>query len=455
MLYCCSDVGKMLFTVIIIVLTITTDISKAQIIQKKNPIVEEIVSQISEDEMKSMLEKLVSFETRNTFSDTVSASRGIGASRRWIYKKLTEFSDASGGRLKVYYDVFDRELTGRSAERAGKNSIRLVNVVAVLPGMTDDVRYIVNGHYDSMPKSSYDGESYAPGANDDGSGTVITMELARVLSQYEFDHTLVFAANVAEEQGLWGARRMVENAQKQNWDIGGVIANDIVGNIWGQNGQIINSQVRVFSKGPLPENDDSNSRNFARYIKYIGDAYVPILGAKLIFRLDRFGRGGDHRPFHDAGYPGVRFTEMNEYFKRQHDIGTDTIEFVSIDYISKVAKLQASVLSTAALAPKTVKVIYQRRDRETMTTVLRWIFDSVEEDLAGFKLFIRPTDTGYWEEISDIGLPELQSGRNNTMYYQYNVPGRSVDDYIFGIAPYDENGNEGIVATYERPVRNR
>jgi len=447
--------GLVFLAVLITIHLSDTTNSMAQIIQKKNLVIEEIVSQVSQDQMKGMLEKLVSFETRNTFSDTTSDTRGVGAARRWIYRKFMEFKDDGGSRLHVYYDGFDRQLTGRQAERAGMTSVHLVNVVAVLPGRTDNLRFIVNGHYDSMPKSSYDGESIAYGANDDGSGTVITMELARILSKYEFEHTLIFSANIAEEQGLWGARHMLETAQNENWEIGGVIANDIVGNIWGQNSQINNSAVRVFSKGPDPNNDDSKSRNFARYIRYIAGAYVPLLEARLVFRLDRFGRGGDHSPFHEAGFAGVRFTEMNEYFERQHDIATDSIEYVSIDYIAKVAQIQASVLSSAGMAPRPVNVIYQRRRRSDMTTELRWIHETKENDVAGYKIFIRSTDQGYWQEIMDIGMPEKMTNQRIGEYYQYNVKGRSVDDYIFGIAPYDTDGNEGIVATYERPQRRR
>lgn len=180
----------------------SSNVSAQLNLQRKNPLIEEIVGKVSLDSMIAMHDKICSFETRHTFSDTVSETRGIGAARRWIYGTLQEFSEASGGRLKVYYDEFDQELTGRLAgakEKFGVETWPMVNVVAVLPGKTDDLRFIVNGHYDTIPSDRMDIETANPGANDDASGTIATMELARVLSQYEFDHTLVFAANVAEE----------------------------------------------------------------------------------------------------------------------------------------------------------------------------------------------------------------------------------------------------------------
>jgi Zn-dependent M28 family amino/carboxypeptidase len=421
-------------------------------LQRKNPLVEEIVSKVSLEIMSEMHDQICSFETRNTFSDTVSQTRGIGAARRWIYGKFQEFSEASGGRLKVYYDEFDQELTGRleaAKKKFGVDTWPMVNVVAVLPGKTDDLRFIVNGHYDTIPSDSLDGRTTNPGANDDASGTIATLELARVLSQYEFDHTLIFAADDAEEHGLLGAQHMARTAVDEKWEIGGVIADDMIGNVLGGNGISNDSAIRVFSPGPA----DSQSRHFARYAKFIGEAYTPELKVKMIFRLDRFGRGG-HSAFIDRGFAGVRFTELNENFANQHGDNTDTIDKMSRQYMYKVTKMQAAILATAAMAPKTVDVQRPARDRSDYSTVLRWTHNTLEKDIAGYKIFIRQTDCGYWQEIVDIGTVEkknIQTRRGETEVYETKLYFKSVDDYIFGVAVYDRDGNISIVSTYQEP----
>ncbi len=431
-------------------------------IDKKLPIIEEIVSKISYDNIVEMHDILCSFETRNTFSDTVSSTRGIGAARRYIYKKFKEFSDANGGRMKVYFDAFDHELTGRTravAERTGQNTYRMVNVVAVLPGKTDDLRFIINGHYDTIPIPSkgLDGVTPNPGANDDASGTVVTMELARVLSQYKFDHTLVFAAFVAEEQGLLGAHHMAQTAEDEGWEIGGVVGDDMVGSIEGGNGIIDGSGVRVFSQGP----EDSIHRHFARYCKYVGEPYAPELKLNMIFRNDRFGRGGDHSAFVRRGFTGIRFTELNEYFERQHGTNVDLVEFTSREYMTKVARLQSAFLASAASAPRAITLARPSRDRADYGTVLRWQHETKEKDIAGYKVFIRRTDSGYWQEVIDIGKQEkkiitrrTRQGENTYEAFETKLFYRSIDDYIFGIAAYDTEGNTGIVATYIEPQRN-
>jgi hypothetical protein len=433
---------------------ITIGLSQAQTVQKKISLVNETVKKISPDEMKRMHEKLVSFENRNTYSDTVSNTRGIGAARRWIYSEYKKISDASGGRLKVYYDEFKTPIPQALREFwKGSDSLRIANVVALLPGKTDDYRFIINGHYDSRASGTNDITALAPGADDDASGTIVAMELARVMSQYEFDHTIMFVADIAEEQGLFGARNMASMANEQKWEIGGVIANDMVSNIVGGDGSINNSVIRVFS----PDPPDSKSRHWARYVKYVGEPYVPDISLELIYRLDRFGRGGDHSPFTNLGFPGIRFTEKNENFERQHGNNTDRIEFMSYEYMTKVAKIQAAILTQAANAPRPVTLSSPSRNRADYSTLIRWTHPTKETDIAGFKVFIRKTDSGYWQEIIDIGMPEKTTQTRNTPegqrvttdIFQVFIPFRSVDDYIFGISSYDKEGYEGIVATYE------
>ena len=417
-----------------------------------------MVESVSLDSVTELHDTLVGFVTRNTFSDTTSETRGIGAARRWIHATFTEYSEASGGRLQVFYDEFEHVLPQFLQEHFGTETYPMMNVVALLPGNTDDLRYIVSGHYDSSPAGRLTADILndpAPGAVDDGSGTVITMELARVLSQYEFDHTLVFVGFVAEEQGLWGSDHMAQTAIDQGWDVGAVAGNDIVGNIHGGNGVTEDGYVRVFSPDPV----DSKSRGWARYIEQIGGPYVDELDVRLVFRLDRFGRGGDHSRFVSRGFAGVRFSEPYEDFAHQHN-AEDKAEYSSREYMTKVARLQAAVLGTVANAPRPVSMLAPGRDAETYQTNIRWVHKTVEEDIAGYKIYIRPTDTGYWQEIRDVGMPDSteyaigeDDNPNVTEGYEVKLDLLSIDDYIFGVSAYDRDGNESIVATVGNPSR--
>ncbi len=421
-------------------------------------LIQEMINQVSLDSLTDLHDTLVSFVTRNTYSDTLSETKGIGAARRWIYNTFQEYSDANGGRLQVYYDTFEHVIPEHLQEHFGLEEYPMRNVVALLPGKTDDLRYIVNGHYDSSPSEDLTPENLndpAPGADDDGSGTVITMELARVLSAYEFDHTILFVAFVAEEQGLWGADHMAQTALDEEWDVAAVIGNDIVGNIHGGNGVTEDRYVRVFSPDPV----DSKSRNWARYIQQTGGPYVPELDVRLVFRLDRFGRGGDHSRFVRRGYAGVRFSEPYENYAYQHN-EHDKAEYTSREYMTNVAKIQTAVLATAANAPRKVWMLTPSRDRETYQTIIRWTHETDEDDIAGYKIYIRPTDTGYWQEIRDVGIPEWidyaigeDDDRDIPQGYEVKFDYRSIDDYVFGVSSYDRDGNESVVATVENPSR--
>ena len=281
-----------------------------------NPTISKIVASISADSLRANLQTLVSFGTRNTFSDTVSATTGIGAARRWIHRRFKSFSAANGNRLNVYFDFFDQPLSGNAAQATGMQSVRTANVVAVLPGTKTNRMLVVGGHYDSMNRDRYDGKVEANGANDDGSGTAGVMELARVMSQFQFEHTLVFIAFTGEEQGLWGSTHFAQSAKEHGDVIDAAFTNDIVGNIHGGDGSVENNRLRRFSPDPM----DCDSRQLARHIRKIASRYVPEISVDLIFRLDRVGRGGDHRPFTENGYAGIRFTEANENYSRQHTI---------------------------------------------------------------------------------------------------------------------------------------
>ena len=297
---------------------------------KKNPQIEAVLAEVSAERIEATIRKLASFGTRHTLSDPDHPTRGIGAARRWIKSELETYARDSGGRLIVEEDSFVQAV----APRVPKPTT-LVNLVATLPGdmpASKDRWLVVSGHYDSIPRPMSDVEIDAPGANDDASGTAVSMELARVMSKHHFDATLVFLAVPGEEQGLLGATHWAEKAKQEGRNIEAMITDDIVGNTEGGNGVRDNRRIRVFSEGtPANETEaqarvrrsiggenDGTSRQLARYLKEVVELYVPNFEVTLIFRRDRYGRGGDHTPFNERGFAAVRLTEPNENFDRQH-----------------------------------------------------------------------------------------------------------------------------------------
>jgi Zn-dependent M28 family amino/carboxypeptidase len=305
-----------------------------------DPRIQKILESISEQRLAEHVKKLQSFETRHTLSSAASETRGIGAARQWILDEMTRSSPA----LEVSFDTYNLPKQGERIRR----DVELRNVMAILPGKSPR-RIYVSGHYDSLarrpkpaPTSGSDGEAsrssgqsqfdwadadnFAPGANDDGSGTALTIELARLFGQsgIAFDATLVFIAFAGEEEGLVGAKAHAQRAAAAKLAIDAVFNNDIVGNPAGGNGIVDAESVRVFSEGP----EDSGSRQLARFIQRQAARYVPSHRVRLVARHDRFGRGGDHTAFNQHGYAGVRFTESNENYSRQHTVA-DTADGVS------------------------------------------------------------------------------------------------------------------------------
>ncbi|MBC8108001.1 MAG: M20/M25/M40 family metallo-hydrolase, partial [Anaerolineae bacterium] len=297
----------------------------------RDPVLAETLIEVDPRRIRSTIEKLASFKTRHSLSETKSQTEGIGAARRWIESELQSYAAQSDGRLQVeLQEVRVDNPTDRVPSPA-----TLVNVIATLPSVTGPAIervYIVSGHYDSRNLDPLDASGAAPGANDDASGTAAVIELARVLSRMKFDATIVFACFAGEEQGLLGAAALAEKAKAEGWNIVGMFNNDIIGNTRGGNGVKEDNRVRVFSEG-VPSNEsamqlqarqsnggenDGASRQLARYIKEIGELYVPGFQVSLVYRRDRFGRGGDHIPFLRQGFAAVRFTEPNEDFSRQH-----------------------------------------------------------------------------------------------------------------------------------------
>ena len=309
--------------------------------QRRTAQVEPIVAEISPARIEATIRKLASFGTRHTLSDPDNPNRGIGAARRWIKAELESYAKESGGRLIVEEDSFVQPVAPRVPRPT-----TLVNLVAILPGVqpaSKDRWLVVSGHYDSIPWPISDANSDAPGANDDASGTAVSMELARVMSKHHFDATLVFLAVPGEEQGLLGATHWAEKAKQEGRKIEAMITDDIVGNTQGGNGIKDNRRIRVFSEG-VPSNEteaqartrrsvggenDGPSRQLARYIKEAGELYLNDFEVTLVFRRDRYGRGGDHIPFNERGYAAVRFTEPNENFDRQHK-KVETVDGVDV-----------------------------------------------------------------------------------------------------------------------------
>ena len=414
--------------------------------------IRKMVDEVSAQNIEMIVRKLVTFETRHSLSDTISTATGIGAARNWIKSELERYSQASGGRLKVEFDTFTQPADGR---RIASPTI-MKNVLGILPGSdpADDRVFIVSGHYDSRASDVNDSKIFAPGANDDASGTAAAMELARVMSQYKFNCTLIFVAMVAEEQGLYGATNLAKRAKAENWNLAGMITNDIVGNTYGmETGIKDNNSVRIFSEGvsvaespaeaarraSTGSENDGQARQFARYIKEIGERYVDQLNVKLIYRRDRYLRGGDHTPFSQLGFAGIRITEMNEDFDRQHqnvrkengvDYG-DLPDFVDYNYTQKVTRMNLASMANLALAPREPLNVGVVTSGLTNKTVLKWE-SPLGEKPAGYYVVMRETTSPVWEKKFFI--------TDNTAVLNY-----SKDNYYFGVQSVDSEGHESLV----------
>lgn len=422
-----------------------------------------MLAEIDARNIESIIRKLVSFGTRNTLSERDNPTRGIGAAANWIFEEMSCYSKDSGGRLVVEKQTWEQQVDKRFPRILRPTVI--TNVVATLKGTqpaSEDRIYVVSGHYDSMCSSPTDHKCDAPGANDDASGTAVVMEMARVLSKRRFDATIIFMAVAGEEQGLVGAHYFAEQAMKQNWNIEAMFTNDIVGNTLGGNGVRDRRNVRVFSEG-VPSNEteaesatrrsvggenDSPSRQLARFIKEVADLYVPNMNVMMIYRRDRYLRGGDHIPFLERGYAAVRFTEPNENYQHQHqnvrvENGVqygDLPEFVDSAYAANVARVNAAALAILALAPAKPANVGILTQRLTNDTDLKWDANK-EPDLAGYEIVWRETTSPVWTHSRYVG--------NVTTY---TMKGMSKDNYFFGVRAVDRSGNRSPVV-YPRPVR--
>jgi hypothetical protein len=454
-----------------------------------NPQIAKIANQVSEDRIKAIIEKLVSFGTRNTMSDATDPAHGVGAARQWILEQMQSYS----AKLQVRFDKYRVKKQG---QRIFKD-VDLYNVIAVLPGKTmPETQVWITGHYDSLnlgpprtPPASNETSTAtgptandnpvsatqnmtpadfeknaalpAPGACDDGSGTAAVMELARVMSQYEFDKTLVFVAFAGEEQGLIGSNLQAAKAHKENVAIEAVLNNDIIGTDTSGNGRFGNTSVSVYSD----ETMDSPSQQLSRYVREIGERYMPSMKVTTIFMGDRLGRGGDHTPFQWEGYAAVRFSTPNEIYANQHH-ATDLLENMSVPYTAKVARVNGVVAASLALSPKPPVVMRippvpawaagapesatpPRRPTPTISrgksgydALLQWKPAGPEEGIKGYTVMIRPTTSPYWEQEIDVGKV--------TQYLMKDV---SIDELKFGVKAIGVDGGESLVSPYVYPAR--
>ena len=398
-----------------------------------------IVGQLDGARMKQTVEKLVSFGTRHTLSDTTSNTRGIGAARRWIFDELTRVAAASNGHMTVAY-----QSSMQQAQRTNNVPVEMINVVATIRGTTDPDRiYIATGHYDSMNSDIMNSTLDAPGADDDASGVAVIMDLARVLSQHPLDATVMLVAVQGEEQGLLGSRGLAEEAVAKKWNVEGMITNDIVGGTVGGEGDIDNRTIRIFSANTKGAGDGT-SRHWARFVRDGVRLYLPNVKPRLIYRLDRFGRGGDHAPFFERGFPAIRFTQANEDYKREHQTVRvengvqygDLPEFVSGDYMRLVASVNAVALVTGGCAPAAPKNV-KAGGAVTNDTTLSWDMGT-DADLAGYEIVVRETTSDEWEKVIPVGKVA-----------RYTFKDFTIDNVFMGVRAVDKDGNRSPVRTPE------
>jgi len=432
-----------------------TSLAKSTLVvpPSEHTILRTIQQSVSADRLKTDVTKLVSFDTRHTLSETKSDTVGIGAARRWIKSEFDKISAQCGGCLEV---VYQRKTF--SGEKRIPNPTEVVNVIAIQRGEIDPNRYVVmSGDIDSRVTDPLDYTSTSPGANDNASGVAGVIEAARVLSKHKFAGTVVYAALSGEEQGLFGGKIMAEIAKQENWRIEAVINNDMIGNITGINGVINNTTARVFSEGTRYVETaeearlrrftggevDSPSRNVARYIDKIADDYIPNLDVMMVYRLDRFGRGGHHRPFNAVGYPAVRIMETNEHYDRQHqDLRVedgreygDVLSGVDFDFNAKLTSLNVVTMAAMAWAPAP-PANTEISGAVQPSTTLKWQRPTgkMAKNLAGYRVHWRLTTEPTWTNSQYVG--------DVTEFTLKNIV---IDNYFFGVSSVSKDGFESPV----------
>ena len=441
--------NKIIFLVVFLLGAVAN--SYSQQIIKKDAEIDAMVKEISVDSLAQNLNKLVAFGTRATLSNQSSSTKGIGAARAWILNRFNEYAKLSNGRLSAFIDT----ITYNADKRRVNRPIILGNVMATLKGTdpNDKRIFVISGHLDSRRSNEMDSVGDSPGANDDGSGTVAVMECARVMSKHSFPATIIFVTVSGEEQGLLGAYFMAGKAKKENWKIEAVLNNDIMGSNNSNETNIVdNTRIRVFSEGlsvtdtgrvamqirNLGLENDGRSRQLARYVKEIGERYVENLEVMMIYRNDRFLRGGDHTAFVENGFAAVRITEMNENYTRQHqDIRVenginygDVIEHIDFEYLRKNTSMNLANLANLAKAPAVPDEVKIDVKKLTNSSYLYWKAPKTGS-VKGYYILIRETTSPVWQK------------KIYTESLEMRLP-YSKDNYFFAVQAVNETGNESL-----------
>src|ERR1700742_3853926 len=438
-------------TLFVVLLACCIEHGQAQTTVIRDPEIEGMIKEVSADSLQSYIKTMVAFGTRSTVSSVTDKKKGIGAARNWVLTKFNQFAAASGGRLTAFVDTTIYPADGRRV----KTPISLGNTVATLKGTdpNDNRIFIISGHLDSRRTDVMDGTNDAPGANDDGSGSAAVIECARVMSKHSFPATIIFVTVSGEEQGLLGSGYMAKKAKTENWNIEAVLNNDIMGSNNSSETNIIdNTRVRVFSEG-LPFYDldkqakqirqlglenDGIARQLARYVKEVGERYVDNLEVVMVYRNDRFLRGGDHSPYVENGFAAVRITEMNENYYHQHqDVRTDKgvvygdlAEFMDFEYLRKNTALNLANLANLAKSPGMPQEVKVEVRSLTNGTQLMWKAPAYGK-IKGYYILVRETTSPVWQKKifttqTDVKLPY------------------SKDNSFFAVQSVSEGGNEGL-----------
>lgn len=413
----------------------------------------EIIENVSPDRIEKDIQKLVSFGTRHTMSETESDTRGIGAARRWIRSEFEKISKECGGCYEV---TMQRTLEKGNAKTRITKDTEIVNVIAIKRGTKYPNRYVIMaGDIDNRVSDPVNYTDDSPGANDNASGMAGVIEAARVLSKYDFESSILLVGLSGEEQGLYGGKHLASKAVEEGWEIVGVLNNDMIGNIEGVDGVIDNRTFRIFSEPTNPKDNDFQqrmrryyggevdgiSRQLARYVYTTTKKYMPEMNPVMIYRLDRFGRGGHHRPFCDEGFAGVRIMEAHENYNRQHqDIRTeDGIEYgdviggVNFEYAAKLTSVNAITLASLASAPPEPQNVAISGAVQPSTT-LYW--DAIEsENLVGYKVYFRDTTSPTWDNSYFVEKDKTE----------FTLEGIVIDNYFFGVSAVGKDGNESLV----------
>jgi hypothetical protein len=415
-----------------------------------DPRIYDIIEKVSADRLQADITALAGFGTRHTLSDTVSTTRGIGAARRWIKSEFEKISEDCGDCLKVF---FQKDLVKEGDNSRIIKDVWVVNVAAVQKGTKYPNRYIImSGDIDSRVSDPTDFTSDSPGANDNASGMAGTIEAARVLSKYKFENSIIYLGLSGEEQGLYGGKGFAAYAKRQGWEIVGVLNNDMIGNITGVDGVVNNRDFRIFSE-PVPPTEterqrnlrrfyggevDGISRQLARYVYTTTTTYMPEMNPMMIYRLDRFGRGGHHRPFNDAGFAGIRIMEAHENYTQQHqDIRFengieygDKLKFVNFDYAKKLTAVNAISMACLAWAPPSPSNVAIGGIVEP-SVKLKW--DKVD-GATGYKIYWRDTTSPTWDHSRYVGNVS-----------EFVLEGIVIDNYFFGVAAVGAHGHESVI----------